>query len=169
MRTLGLTVTLITLSAGPLAAHMRGPHDLGRINTPDREVLLQAHDQYGWGRVRDDRRRAIPRPYPGPGDRRSRIPGRDRWYGYPDVAFEYGYADGFEKGSEDAWDRDRYDPTRHRRYRSATHGYEREYGPKEIYKREYREAFARGYTEGYRMNARWAGRGRDRVRRGWPF
>jgi hypothetical protein len=65
-------------------------------------------------------------------------------------AFYAGYKDGYDKGLDDADDNDRYDPTRHGRYRSGDHGYEREYGSKEGYRVLYRDGFRAGYDAGYR-------------------
>jgi hypothetical protein len=70
--------------------------------------------------------------------------------GYQDPAFARGYSDGFERGLDDARDRDRYDPVRHRDYRDADDGYFREYGPKAAYENNYRAGFRQGYEEGYR-------------------
>lgn len=72
---------------------------------------------------------------------------------YRSPAFDIGYRDGFEVGRDDARDREPYDPVRSRRYRSADHGYDYRFGPREAYKREYRAAFERGYADGYRR--RW--------------
>lgn len=82
------------------------------------------------------------------------FPGRGRG-GYEDPAFARGYADGFEKGLDDGRDRDRYDPVRHRDYRSADDGYYRDYGPKQAYENNYRSGFRQGYEEGYRDGARY--------------
>ena len=78
--------------------------------------------------------------------------GRDRVGrgGYQDPAYARGYADGFERGLDDGRDRDRYDPVRHRDYRSADEGYYRDYGPKQAYEDNYRAGFRQGYEEGYR-------------------
>jgi hypothetical protein len=70
--------------------------------------------------------------------------------GYQDPAFARGYADGFQRGRDDGRDRDRYDPVRHRDYRSADDGYFREYGSKQAYENNYRAGFRQGYEEGYR-------------------
>lgn len=80
---------------------------------------------------------------------------------YSTPALENGYRDGFDKGREDARDRDRFNPERHGRYRSADHGYERRYGDKDDYRRIYRRGFEQGYRDGY-TNAR-----RDRDFRPW--
>jgi hypothetical protein len=85
---------------------------------------------------------------------------RDRDYGrnYPSrgygnqiyrVAQDYGYRDGINQGAEDARDRDRYAPDRASNYKKATNGYNSDYRNKEGYKQAYRDAFVRGYDEGY--------------------
>jgi hypothetical protein len=81
--------------------------------------------------------------------------GRGR-YGAPglgqraDLALDYGFADGFSAGVEDARRQRDYDPFGEGRYRSADRGYERWYGLREAYRVNYRNAFRRGYDEGYR-------------------
>jgi hypothetical protein len=69
---------------------------------------------------------------------------------YTTPAFQNGYRDGLDKGREDGDDNDRYDPNRHSWYRSATRGYENEYGSRNEYQVRYREGFEAGYAEGYR-------------------
>jgi hypothetical protein len=66
-----------------------------------------------------------------------------------DLATLTGYTDGYERGLDDGRDRRRFDPIGEGRYRSGDHGYERWYGPKELYKVRYREAFRSGYERGY--------------------
>jgi len=68
---------------------------------------------------------------------------------YQSPAAQIGYRDGFDAGRKDARNRDRFNPERSSRYRSADHEYDRRYGPKDDYKREYRAAFARGYQDGF--------------------
>ena len=80
-------------------------------------------------------------------------PGRGRG-AYQDPAFSRGYSDGFERGVDDGRDRDRYDPVRHRDYRSADDGYFRDYGSKQAYENNYRAGFRQGYEEGYRGGTR---------------
>jgi hypothetical protein len=103
-------------------------------------------------------------PYPDNDRGVSRIPGRnrapsgvyDRIYPnapggrYNDTAFENGYRDGREQGLEDGRDRDRFDATRHGRYRSGDRGYINSYGDKTRYKNIYRDGFQAGYQDGYR-------------------
>jgi hypothetical protein len=98
-------------------------------------------------------------PVGGPGNGRG---GAGRGRGLPgqrvDLAWENGYLDGYEAGLDDGEDRDRFDPVGERRYRSADHGYDRRYGPLELYKNRYRPAFRDGYEEGYADGRRY-GRG----------
>jgi len=74
----------------------------------------------------------------------------DRVYGYNRVATQNGERDGYEKGREDARDRDSYDPVRHGWYRSGDRGYNNRYGTRDDYKLAYREGFESGYERGYR-------------------
>ena len=76
--------------------------------------------------------------------------------GYNNIAFNNGYTDGIEKGREDLRERRAYDPSRHSRYRSADHLYERQYGSKDQYKSEYRQGFIDGYDSAFdrRSNVR---------------
>jgi hypothetical protein len=92
-----------------------------------------------------------------------------RGYGYPTPSYGYpssvpaysspaaqiGYRDGYEVGRNDARDRESFDPVRSRRYRSGDHDYDRRYGSKDEYKRVYRDAFQRGYEQGYREYRRY--------------
>ena len=75
-------------------------------------------------------------------------------YGYDRDARQRGFDDGFEKGREDARDGDRYDARRHKWYREGDRGYKREFGPREVYERVYRDAFLEGYERGYRGSVR---------------
>jgi hypothetical protein len=69
-------------------------------------------------------------------------------------AFQNGYRDGLTKGIDDGEDGDRYDVNRHSWYRSATRGYDDDYGNRTAYQARYREGFEAGYGEGYRAYAR---------------
>ena len=69
---------------------------------------------------------------------------------YASAASENGFRDGFEQGQKDRRDRKRFDPVRAERYRSGDNDYERRYGSRDAYKREYRAAFLQGYDAGYR-------------------
>lgn len=79
----------------------------------------------------------------------------DRGYRYDrersSYAFVNGLRDGYEKGFDDARDGDRFDPRRHRRYRSADHGHRRgDYLSRDAYRDIYRRGFVAGYEDGYR-------------------
>lgn len=98
----------------------------------------------------------------------------NRGYPYPDrggyrrddYAFSNGYREGYEKGIDDARDRDRYDPRRHRKYRNGDSGYRRDYyGRRDEYRDSYRRGFANGYDAGYRS---WQ-RGYDGPGRPGPY
>lgn len=106
----------------------------------------EGYRRYARGSGGDPRRtypptRDNPREQPNYGGSRGRI---------ASPAVENGYRDGFEEGERAARNRDRYDPIREKRYREGDHGYEREWGPRDDYAREYREAFQRGYEAGFR-------------------
>jgi hypothetical protein len=85
--------------------------------------------------------RAIPRTAPYPRGARPGI--------YTSPAAENGYRDGLEAGRNDARRRGPFNPERSSRYRSADHNYNRRYGSKDDYRREYRVAFQRGYEDGF--------------------
>jgi len=70
--------------------------------------------------------------------------------GYQEPATARGYSDGYEQGRDDGHDRDRYDPVRHKDYRSGDSGYFHDYGSKDAYKNNYRTGFRQGYEDGYR-------------------
>lgn len=70
--------------------------------------------------------------------------------GYYNEAYDRGMREGIQKGREDAKDGDRYDPRRHKWYREGDRGYNNRDGSREQYKAAYRDAFERGYAQGYR-------------------
>jgi hypothetical protein len=71
-------------------------------------------------------------------------------YGYRSPAAQYGFDEGYQKGREDARDRDSYDPVRQKWYREGDRHYNSRYGSRDQWKSEYREAFKQGYERGYR-------------------
>jgi hypothetical protein len=73
-------------------------------------------------------------------------------WSYQDVAYDIGYRDGLAMGQADASRHKDYRPEKNDRYDDADHGYHSSYGPKDNYKNRYREAFLRGYSDGY---GRW--------------
>ena len=70
--------------------------------------------------------------------------------GYRDYAFDNGFRDGYREGFDDARDGDRFNATREKRYRKADSGYNRNYGPREFYKANYRDGYRAGYEKGFR-------------------
>jgi hypothetical protein len=72
-----------------------------------------------------------------------------------DLAYQTGMNDGYEAGLDDGRDNRRFDPVSDRRFRNADRGYQREYGPKEVYKANYRDAFRTGYQRGYNDGRRY--------------
>ena len=78
---------------------------------------------------------------------------------YVSRAEQTGFRDGVQAGRDDARHRERFDPVRARRYRQGDHEYDRRYGSRDEYARDYRSAFERGYREGYstarRDDRRW--------------
>jgi hypothetical protein len=72
-----------------------------------------------------------------------------------DPAYQTGLNDGYEAGLDDGRDNRRFDPVSEGRYRSADRGYRREYGSREIYKSNYRDAFRIGYERGFNDGRRY--------------
>lgn len=70
--------------------------------------------------------------------------------GLQEPALARGYADGYEQGLSDGREGNRYDPVKHREYRSGDLGYNKSYGTRDAYKNNYRAGFRQGYEEGYR-------------------
>ena len=71
-------------------------------------------------------------------------------------AFDYGYREGVEHGRRDARDRHPYSFERHSEFRDADDGYRRSDGDRNLYRRQYRAGFERGYAEGFRrQNTRY--------------
>ena len=173
---------------GRPAGHQPPPTDCReaeRVAARDRDARViyggdpNGRDNDRWSRDddRSTRGRAIPRreaspyPYPDRSPYPDRYPypdsypdGRDGGYSPDRVPFDNGYRDGYEKGQEDAGDRDSYDPLRHRWYRSADRGYDRRDGSRDEYKNVYREGFRAGYEDGYGASSRY-GRNTRRERR----
>lgn len=108
---------------------------------------------------RDQRDPRDDRNYPGAGNRRA----MPRF----DLAFRNGEEDGYKEGLHDGEHGDRFDPVREKRFRSGDHGYDRRYGPKELYKDRYRDGFRRGYEDGYQDGRRYDRR--SPAPRWWPF
>lgn len=108
----------------------------------------------GYGRYggRDDRGQyggyGYPQQYPNAPYGGRSYP-RDGGY-YRSPAAQYGFDEGYQKGREDSRDRRSYDPVRHKWYREGDRHYDNDYGSRDQWKGEYREAFKQGYDRGYR-------------------
>jgi hypothetical protein len=77
-------------------------------------------------------------------------------------AYDYGYREGLEQGLSDARRGRDFSYTRHDEYRDGDHGYSRNEGDREFYRRSFRQGFQTGYTEAFNQNAR-GGYGRGPV------
>ena len=86
-----------------------------------------------------------------------------------DVGFDNGYADGYEKGLNDARDGRSLDPTRHNWYRSANRNYDSQCGTRAQYANIYRDSFRSGYQAGFTGGERYAGNRGSGGRFPWPF
>jgi hypothetical protein len=121
----------------------------------------EAYDRYGYNGGYNGGR-AVPRrdgygyptPYPQTSPRYD-YP-RGGGYGYSgNIAFENGARDGYEKGLDDLRHRRYPDYARQKWYRSGDHDYNGRYGPREIYKDQYRRGFQQGYDRAFREGRRW--------------
>lgn len=101
-----------------------------------------------YGRESRFEARASGPPYPG-GEayEQDRGPG---YYGRTNVAFQTGFSDGVVQGEKDRRKNKDFRPEKNDRYEDADHGYHHDFGPKQEYKRQYREGFLAGYQHGYR-------------------
>ena len=89
--------------------------------------------------------------YPRPDNRYPDSPGYGGGRGvYVSPAANTGFRDGYDQGRDDARHGRRFDPIDTKRYRQGDHDYDRRYGARDDYVREYRAAFERGYDRGYR-------------------
>jgi len=66
-----------------------------------------------------------------------------------DLAFDNGYADGYEKGLDDGQHAREVNPTRHAWYRAADRNYDPSYGSRAQYANVYRDGFKAGYQAGH--------------------
>ena len=117
----------------------------------------------GWGDASAARTNQTVRRNPG-----DAYPDRDRNRRISTPAFDNGYADGYEKGLDDARDGRAADPTRHGWYRSADRNYDPEYGSRAQYANLYRDGFRSGYEAGFADGERYGG-GDSGRRFPWPF
>jgi len=74
----------------------------------------------------------------------------DGWYAVERRnAHEFGFRDGRSDGERDRATAHSYRPTHDGNYRHADRGYDPAYGNKQLYRDEYRAAYADGYERGY--------------------
>ena len=66
-------------------------------------------------------------------------------------AYDNGFRDGLRAGERDGRRGRRFDPSRHDDWRDADHGFRREYGDHNLYRRAFRGGFESGYSQGYRQ------------------
>ncbi len=162
--------TLLTMTGAPLVA---APDVRPSAAAAASRAAVARDDAQGYGHGDRDRGRGRGRDRDRDWDRdRGWDRGRDSrgWdRGYRDHAIDFGYRDGYAQGYDDARDRDRFDPRRHKDYRKADAGYYRGYGPKDIYRNRYRDAFHRGYEAGFNAAFDRYHPGRPRPRGGFFF
>jgi len=65
-------------------------------------------------------------------------------------AKQFGYQDGLAAGRHDAMKGDKFKPEDHDLYKNGLHGWTTALGTKDQFKQLYREAFVKGYEEGFR-------------------
>lgn len=65
-------------------------------------------------------------------------------------ARQFGYEDGLAAGRHDAMKGDTFRPASHDLYKNATHGWTTALGTKAQFQQLYREAFLKGYQEGFK-------------------
>ena len=83
-------------------------------------------------------------------DSRDRYDGRRRYDNYgSSPAFDIGYRDGIAVGQRDRESGKAFRPEKNDYYEDADRGYQKSFGDKGLYKRQYRESFRQGYAEGY--------------------
>ena len=136
----------------------------------DQRALQQAADRYGYDSQQAQHERAelqrdaqncgynynySARAY-NDGDRDDgyyRNSGGDRddqnYYGRYNPSYDNGYRDGVAIGQRDSRIGKAFRPRNNDQYEDADRGYNRNYGDKNLYKNQYRQAFERGYVDGY--------------------
>ena len=122
---------------------------------------IPAQAQWPWGRNDDYRRDR--------GYRRNDPWGRNGGYYGNQIALSRGYQDGLYTGQNDARRGQSYNPQRSHFYRDATDGYDRRFGNRGQYKQAFRNAFLRGYEEGFRRYGGYNRRGGYGRQTPFPF
>lgn len=171
MRRVWCLIPVLVLALVPMDASAQGKSGKAKHGGPAFCRSGAGHPVFGWEWCRD-------RGWGNAGTTRSnRTVRRDQGEAYPDrdrnrrindAAFDNGYADGYEKGLDDARDGRSADPTRHGWYRSANRNYEPQYGSRAQYANIYRDGFRSGYQAGFADGERYGGGDRNH-RFPWPF
>ena len=78
----------------------------------------------------------------------------DNWRNIETIAHRNGFEDGRRQGEQDRFRRVRFDYQRSSEYRNALNGYRSEFGNRDRYRESYRDAFKRGYIEGFQGDNR---------------
>lgn len=170
-------VVVLALAAADASAQGRGRGKAKQGNGPAFCRSGAGHPVFGWqwceerGWGTSPSRSASGRP--GARDRdqvqgRDPYPDRDRNRRVSDLAFDNGYADGYEKGLDDGRDGRQADPTRHGWYRDADRNYDPDYGSRAQYANAYRDGFRSGYQAGFADGERYRDNNGGR-RWPWPF
>ena len=105
----------------------------------EREELQRDEARCGYFEDNDDRWR----------DNRDRYNGRRYESNGSSPAFDIGYRDGIAVGQRDRESGKAFRPEKNDYYEDADRGYQKFFGDRGLYKRQYREAFREGYAEGY--------------------
>lgn len=159
------------IQRGEQAARDRRTLDIER-EREYRDATNGYNSRYGdRGRYRDEFRAGFAQGYrdgfnrlgaPGYDDR-----GRNGAYGYGregdrgygravvSIAFQNGLGDGYQKGLDDLQHRRYPDVNRQKWYRNGDHDYNGRYGPKDLYRVDYRRGFEDGYNRAYREGRRY--------------
>jgi len=84
-----------------------------------------------------------------------RVDRGSRYYDTGRIAYDRGYEDGYHEGEKDGRHGDRYGFWDEGRYRDGDHGYNRRYGPRREYTNAYRRGFEAGYRRAYASYSRY--------------
>jgi hypothetical protein len=107
------------------------------VSNSDQLAYTQGYDA-GYNNVMNHASSAVGAPPLGPGDEQAR---------------QFGYQDGLAAGRADARNGDKFKPEDHDLYKNGLHGWTAALGTKDQFKQLYREAWMKGYEEGFRGTA----------------
>lgn len=125
--------------------------DIGIMSSTTAQAQYPNQDPYWRDRNQQDRNRRDDRWNRNRRDRRT----RDNYANYGgsfdlrQTALNAGYNEGMKEGRRDRNDRNRYDFRDESAYQRATKDYSSRLGDRWIYQRYFRDAFERGYRDGY--------------------